>query len=41
MAHSGEKGNACRLLDEAPEGKRPLGRYKHRWGPVKLSLKIG
>jgi hypothetical protein len=28
---SGEKRNAYRILVEEPEGKRPLGRPKHRW----------
>ena len=41
MAHFGEKRNACRLLDEAPAGKRSLRRHKHKWGIVKLTLKIG
>jgi hypothetical protein len=27
----GEKRNACRILVRNPEGKRPLGRPKHRW----------
>jgi hypothetical protein len=27
----GEKINAFRLLTERPEGKRPLGRPRHRW----------
>jgi hypothetical protein len=26
-----EKRNACRILVGKPEGKRPLGRYGHRW----------
>jgi hypothetical protein len=26
-----EKRNACGLLVGKPEGKRPLGRPKHRW----------
>jgi hypothetical protein len=26
-----EKQNAYRLLVEKPEGKRPLGRPRHRW----------
>jgi hypothetical protein len=28
---NGEKRNAYRLLVGKPEGKRPLGRPKHRW----------
>jgi hypothetical protein len=27
----GEKRKAYRLLVEKPEGKRPLGRTRHRW----------
>jgi hypothetical protein len=27
----GEKRNAYRLLVGKPEGKRPLGRPRHRW----------
>jgi hypothetical protein len=27
----GEKRGACRLLVGKPEGKRPLGRPRHRW----------
>jgi hypothetical protein len=27
----GEERNACRLLVEKPEGKRPLGRPRRRW----------
>jgi hypothetical protein len=28
---NGEKRNAYRLSVRKPEGKRPLGRLKHRW----------
>jgi hypothetical protein len=31
VARMGEKRNAYRLLVVKPEGKRPLGRPKHRW----------
>jgi hypothetical protein len=26
-----EKRNTCRLLVGTPEGRRPLGRLRHRW----------
>jgi hypothetical protein len=31
VARMGEKRNACMLLLGKPEGKRPLGRPRHRW----------
>jgi hypothetical protein len=31
MARMGEKRNAYRLVVGNPEGKRPLGRPRHRW----------
>jgi hypothetical protein len=31
VARMGEKKNANRLLMGKPEGKRPLGRPRHRW----------
>jgi hypothetical protein len=31
IAQMGENGSACRVLVEKPEGKRPLGRPRHRW----------
>jgi hypothetical protein len=31
VACRGDKGGACRILVEKPEGKRPLGRTSHRW----------
>jgi hypothetical protein len=31
VARMGEKRNAYKLLVRKPEGKRPLGRPKHRW----------
>jgi hypothetical protein len=31
VARMGEKRNAYRLLVGKPEGKRPLGRSRHRW----------
>jgi hypothetical protein len=34
-----EKRNACRLLVEKPEGKRPLGRPRRRWvDNIKMDL---
>lgn len=39
MAHSGEKRNAYRLMNEAPRGKRSLGRHRHRWNNnIKLHI---
>jgi hypothetical protein len=29
---NGEKRNVYRLMVEMPEGRRPLGRCKYRWG---------
>jgi hypothetical protein len=31
VAYMGERRNACMVLVGKPEGKRPLGRPKHRW----------
>jgi hypothetical protein len=31
VARMGEKRNAYRILVGRPEGKRPLGRPRHRW----------
>jgi hypothetical protein len=37
---NGEKRNAYRILVGKPEGKRPLGRQKHRWGDnIKMDLR--
>jgi hypothetical protein len=37
VARMGEKRNAYRLLVGKPEGKRPLGRQRHRpWRPIGL-----
>jgi hypothetical protein len=36
----GEKRNAYRILVGKPEGKRPLGRPRHRWvGNIKMVLR--
>jgi hypothetical protein len=35
----GEKRNVCRLVVGKPEGKRPLGRLRHRWiDNIKMDL---
>jgi hypothetical protein len=31
VARKGENRNAYRILVGKPEGKRPLGRHRHRW----------
>jgi hypothetical protein len=31
VAQMGEQRNACRILVGKPDGKRPLGRPRHRW----------
>ena len=31
MAHMGERRSVHRVLVGKPEGKRPLGRPRHRW----------
>jgi hypothetical protein len=36
----GEKRNPYRILVGKPEGKRPLGRPRHRWVPnIKIDLR--
>jgi hypothetical protein len=36
----GEKRNAYRILVGKPEGKRPLGRPRHRWvNDIKMDLR--
>jgi hypothetical protein len=32
----GEKRNAFRVLVGKPEGRRPLGRPRHRWENIKM-----
>jgi hypothetical protein len=40
VARMGEKRNAYRILVENPEGKRPLGRPRHRWvDTIKIDLR--
>jgi hypothetical protein len=31
VAHMGETGDICRILVRKPQGKRLLGRCRHRW----------
>jgi hypothetical protein len=31
---NGVRRNAYRILVGKPEGKRPLGRHRHRWGII-------
>jgi hypothetical protein len=39
VARMGEKSNVYRLLVGEPEGKRPLGRWRHRWiDNIKMDL---
>jgi hypothetical protein len=33
-----KKRNACRILAGKPEGKRPLGRPRHKWENIKMDL---
>jgi hypothetical protein len=40
VARMGEKRNACRILVGKPDGKRPLGRPRHRWvDNIKMDLR--
>jgi hypothetical protein len=40
VSRMGEKRNAYRILVEKPEGKRPLGRPRHRWEDnIKIDLR--
>jgi hypothetical protein len=37
---NGKKRNACRIVVGKPEGKRPLGRPRHRWvHNIKMDLR--
>jgi hypothetical protein len=39
VAHMGEVRNAYNILVGRPEGRRPLGRHKHRWEDnIKMDL---
>jgi hypothetical protein len=39
VARKGEKRSVCRLLVGKPEGKRSLGRPRHRWiDNIKMDL---
>jgi hypothetical protein len=36
----GERRNACKILMGKPEGKRPLGRPRHKWvDNIKMDLR--
>jgi hypothetical protein len=38
---NGAKRNAYRILMEKPEGKRPLGRPRHRWvDNIKMDIRV-
>jgi hypothetical protein len=40
VARMGETGNAYRILVGKPEGKRPVGRPRHRWeNTIKMDLR--
>jgi hypothetical protein len=40
VAHMGEKRGVYRVLVGKPEGKRPLGRSRHRWGDnIRMDLR--
>jgi len=40
VAHMGETRSATKFWSERPEGKRPLGRPKHRWKDnIRMDLK--
>jgi hypothetical protein len=38
VARIGEKRKAYRLLEGKTEGKRPLGRPRHRWVDIRMDL---
>jgi len=39
LAHMGEKRNACRMFVTKPEGRRSLGRPRHRWEDITMDVK--
>jgi hypothetical protein len=40
VTHMGEKRTAYRIMVRKPEGKRPLGRTRHRWEDnIKMDLR--
>jgi hypothetical protein len=40
VARMGKKRNVYRILVVKPEGKRPLGRQRHRWvGNIKMDVR--
>jgi hypothetical protein len=40
VARMGEERNVCKVLMGKPEGKRPLGRSRHRWeNGIKMDLR--
>jgi hypothetical protein len=40
VARMGAKRNACRILGERSEGKKPLGRLRRRWvNNIKMDLR--
>jgi len=39
VAHVGEKRNTCRNFVTKPEGKRSLGRPRHRWEDITMGVK--
>jgi len=41
VAHMGERRSIYRVLVRKPEGKRPLGRPRHRWEDnIKMDLQV-
>ena len=41
VARMGERRGVCRVMVGKPEGKRPLGRPRHRWeDKIKMDLQV-